>query len=505
MSREIFEQNIQAADAEIERMKPVISNARMRQNYHFMPETGWMNDPNGLVFYKGRYHIFYQHNPYGAFWGRMFWGHAVSDDMIHWDHLPHALAPSESYDDHSEGGCFSGSGIVYGDRLYLAYTGTANDGTGFVQTQCMAWSDDGIHFQKYEQNPVITAPDGYDKANFRDPKIFRQGDYFYMVCGAKKGEFAQALIYRSDDIFHWEFLNVLAESKGEFGYMWECPDFFPLEDKYVLMFSPMGAGRRTSVYLVGDMNFHTGKFDYYTIGEVDGGFDYYAPQSFLDGKGRRILAGWANGWDWMPWWENWGPTFKEHWCGFFGLFREARIGENNRLSFIPLEEYESIRKEKRSSGAFQVGGQRHCIDGGGGLSYELKLRVDLRQTTAKKLYLYLRSDNIFETVITVDFGRSELSLDRGKADGWSKGNCHTPLKYLDGEELLIHIYSDQSSLEVYTDNYQTVLSCNVYGELGQCYNYMAADEGTITVKSLETWEMECVEKHALCQDVPKMI
>lgn len=108
-----------------------------------------------------------------------------------------------------------------------------------------------------------------------------------MVCGASRNHKAQALLYRSKDMFHWEFFNVLAESRGEWGYMWECPDFYPLGDKYVLMFSPMGVGDRTVVYLVGDFDYQTGKFDYHVNGEIDWGFDYYAPQSFEAPDGRR--------------------------------------------------------------------------------------------------------------------------------------------------------------------------------------------------------------------------
>ncbi len=492
MSSQLFEQNLQAADAQTERMKPIIRNARMRQHYHFMAEAGWINDPNGLVFYKGKYHIFYQHNPFGSFWGRMFWGHAVSDNLMHWKHLPHALAPSEHYDDHPEGGCFSGSAIVYKDRLYLVYTGTTNYGNGFVQTQCLAWSDDGVYFKKYDLNPIITAPEGYDAANFRDPKIFRHGEYFYLICGAKKGDFAQALIYRSDDIRHWEYLNVMAESKGEFGYMWECPDFYPLGDKYVLMFSPMGVKNRTSIYLVGSMNFQTGKFDYYSIGEVDSGFDYYAPQSFSDDRGRRLLIGWANAWDWMPWWKDWGPSFKEHWCGFFSLIREARLCEDNRIQFKPVEEYRNLRKESINAEMLLIRDQRYQIKAGDGIAYEMELYIDLKQTTAKKFQLFLHSDDMFESIITVDLEHSELIFDRNNSDSWSKGIAHVNLKYLERNEMKLHIYSDQSSIEVYTDDYQTIISCNVFAENTQNHNYIAACDGMVCVKYMEAWEMESV-------------
>ena len=219
MSRQRMQENIAKAQLEIERMKDRIAQGKMRQKYHFMPQTGWLNDPNGLIFFKGKYHFFYQFHPYNGFWAYMHWGHAVSEDMLHWEYLPVALAPSEEYDDHLDGGCFSGSAIEHDGKLFLMFTGTANNGRGFEQTQCIAYSEDGIHFEKYEGNPVLTAPEGIPTWFFRDPKVWKHEDMFYMVCGGNRNENAQALLYRSPDMFHWEPFSVLAESRGEWGYM----------------------------------------------------------------------------------------------------------------------------------------------------------------------------------------------------------------------------------------------------------------------------------------------
>ena len=304
MSKELMIERIEKAQKEIEAKRETVQQGKFRQDYHFMAETGWINDPNGLIYFKGKYHFFYQYNPYSGFWDCMHWGHAVSEDMIHWEYLPLALAPSEVYDDHLKGGCFSGSAIEHDGKLFLIYTGTCNNGNGFEQAQCIAYSEDGIHFEKYEGNPVITAPEGVPTDLFRDPKVWKHDDTYYVVCGASKNGFAQARLYKSTDMFHWEFVNVLAESRGEWGYMWECPDFYPVGDKYVLMFSPMGGKERTSVYLVG----------------------------------------WENAWDWMPFWKDWGPTYQEGWCGFFNIPREAVLAEDNTLKFIPVKELQDLRK-----------------------------------------------------------------------------------------------------------------------------------------------------------------
>ena len=355
MSKELMIERIEKAQKEIEAKRETVQQGKFRQDYHFMAETGWINDPNGLIYFKGKYHFFYQYNPYSGFWDCMHWGHAVSEDMIHWEYLPLALAPSEVYDDHLKGGCFSGSAIEHDGKLFLIYTGTCNNGNGFEQAQCIAYSEDGIHFEKYEGNPVITAPEGVPTDLFRDPKVWKHDDTYYVVCGASKNGFAQARLYKSTDMFHWEFVNVLAESRGEWGYMWECPDFYPVGDKYVLMFSPMGGKERTSVYLVGDFDYDTGKFFYTISGEIDWGFDYYAPQSFLAPDGRRILVGWANAWDWMPFWKDWGPTYQEGWCGFFNIPREAVLAEDNTLKFIPVKELQDAYFDRNNSDGWSKG------------------------------------------------------------------------------------------------------------------------------------------------------
>lgn len=492
MSQELLKKNIQTAQEEIERTKDAVSKGTMRQNYHFMAQQGWINDPNGLIYFKGKYHFFYQYNPYDAYWGAMHWGHAISDDMVHWEYLPIALAPSESYDNHKEGGCFSGSAIEHEGKLYLLYTGTTNYGDGFIQSQCMAYSNDGIHFIKYEKNPVVPhPPEEYDPGNFRDPKVWKHGDTFYMVCGSKKNNLASALLYRSKNLKDWEFLNVLAESRGEFGYMWECPDFYEIGDKHVLMFSPMGVNERTSVYLVGDMNYETGKFTYTNIGQIDFGFDYYAPQSFLDNKGRRIIVGWANAWDWMPWWKDWGPSFKEGWCGFFDLPREVILCPDNTLKFVPVKELNSIRGQAVSEDNVVVDSLKeiNCQDGN---SFEMEMEINLENTSAKQFSLLLRCDDKNKTEITFDLQHQMIYFDRNNSDSWSTGTCRGPMILQDKKTLKIRLFVDISSIEVYTDDYKTNFCCNVFAKKTQNKNYISVSDGLLSIQKLQTWKLNKV-------------
>lgn len=489
MSRELMQQNIEKAQHEIDSKKELIKNGKMRQHYHFMAQAGWLNDPNGLIYYKGKYHFFFQHNPYHGFWDSMHWGHAVSDDMLHWEYLPLALAPSETYDNHLRGGCFSGSAIEHEGRLFLMFTGTTNEGDGFEQTQCVAYSDDGIHFEKYEGNPVLTAPEGIPADRFRDPKVWKHGDTYYMVCGGSRDNKALALLYRSKDMFHWDFFNVLAESRGEWGYMWECPDFYAAGDKYVLTFSPMGAGEHTAVYLVGDFDYETGKFDYHINGEIDWGFDFYAPQSFLAPDGRRIMVGWANEWEWMPLWKDWGPTYKEGWCGSFNLPREVRMMQDGTLQFIPIAETEFLRQEPEYLESFAVIEEEKELKAGDGIAFELKMKIDLEETDADKLELILRCGEGKKTVCRFDFKNSELSVDRNEGDGWSRGISRSTMFLKDKRELDIHIFSDQSSLEIFTDQYRNNHSSNVFAGDAQNQLKICAYGGRAVISEYESYGM----------------
>ena len=259
-----------------------------RLQYHFEPRSGWMNDPNGLVFFRGQYHAFFQHNPHDIVWGPMHWGHAVSRDLLHWEELPIALTPDQPYE--NGGGCFSGSAVVKDDRLYLFYTSVSET----AQTQSVAYSDDGVHFQKYEGNPVIGAcPEGH--ANFRDPKVSEIDGTYYMVVGAGNSRIGRVLLFASEDLLRWEYRGILFEDR-RFAPCMECPDFFRLGDSYVLMFSRMGtrAHRAAQLFVIGD--FHGGKLIPEQIMQPERGEDFYAGQTFLDADGRRILIGWM--WHW---------------------------------------------------------------------------------------------------------------------------------------------------------------------------------------------------------------
>lgn len=485
-----MEQNIRKAGEAVEKNKERIRKGEMRQRYHFMAPAGWLNDPNGLIYFKGNYHFFYQHNPYSGFWDCMHWGHAISKDLIHWEDLPVALAPSEEYDDYQLGGCFSGSAIEHEGKLYLVYTGVMNTPAGIEQTQCLAYSEDGIHFEKYAGNPVLRAPEGVLKDQFRDPRIWKHENRFYMVCAASFHGRGQAFLYRSADLFHWSFQSILSENRGEWGRMWECPDFFPLGEKYVLTCSPIGVGDHTSICQVGKFDYKTGIFDCESVREMDWGFEYYAPQSFLAPDGRRITTAWANQWQWMPLFKDWGPAYKEGWCGFFNLPREVSFTKDGRISFRPIRELEQLRENPMHVKTLTVSDQREAVQAGDGVSFEMKFAIDLEKTTAGCLELELRSGKGKKTMIEFDLEKGELRVDRTQADGWSVGVSRSSLFLGGKKELDVHIYSDQSSLEIFTDQYTNNQSNNIFAGNDQNGVFFISRSGETVITDLETYGMK---------------
>jgi beta-fructofuranosidase len=231
-----------------------------RPQFHFVAPANWMNDPNGPVYWNGIYHMFYQHNPNAAVWGDMHWGHAISRDMIHWRHMPIALAPTPGGADAD--GCFSGTAIVQNGQVQLMYTGvravnevdaTIKGGAqSYLETQCLAIANDpDLRTWSKLLDPVIAAPPQDLEVNgFRDPSPWRQGDWWYTVLGsgiANQG--GAVLLYRSKDLRSWEYMHILAKREGttsgnpdpfDTREVWECPEFFPMKDRHVLIYSASG-------------------------------------------------------------------------------------------------------------------------------------------------------------------------------------------------------------------------------------------------------------------------
>lgn len=327
-----------------------ITNTRYRPNYHVAPTNGWMNDPNGFVYFQGYYHIFYQHYPYAAQWGPMHWGHKRSRDLMHWEDLPIALTPGDSED---TDGVFSGSAIVKDGRLWLVYTGHHyygdNDPEHFWQNQNLAYSDDGIHFTKYANNPIISQAPDDSSHHFRDPKIWEHNGFYYIILGNQSNNgFGRAILYQSTDLFEWQYLGVLDQSQSiaAEGDMWECPDFFTLNGKEILLMSPMNIQPQAyqfknlyqTGYFIGQFDYTTQKFERNHFQELDHGHDFYASQTMLSPDGRRIVIGWAD------MWESKFNEKSDGWTGLLTLPRQLILNDDH-LSMQPVAETSSLRQE----------------------------------------------------------------------------------------------------------------------------------------------------------------
>ena len=330
-------------------------SAAERPAYHLTPYVGWMNDPNGFSFYHGKYHLFYQYNPYATQWGPMHWGHAVSTDLLHWEYLPCAIAPDSPSDNGP--GCFSGSATEMDDgRQLLMYTSVVsekqpNGEMRDIQTQSVAVGD-GLDYEKPACNPVLTQkdlPEGYSKFDFRDPKIWKEDDgYFYAVISNMTDDGnSRILLYRSPDGFKWEYVTVLDHSDAKLGKMWECPDFYEVDGKHVLVVSPMAMlpeGLKfhvghSVIYLTGTYDKETHKFVREDVQPLDSGIDFYAPQSMLTPDGRRVMIAWMQAWP--------NSKFVPDGAKYFGQMtvpREINY-RNGRLIQQPVREIENYRGE----------------------------------------------------------------------------------------------------------------------------------------------------------------
>jgi beta-fructofuranosidase len=323
----------------------------LRPQFHLLPAKNWMNDPNGPIYWKGRYHMFFQYNPGAAVWGDMHWAHAVSPDMIHWRHLPIALAPSP--DGADADGCFTGSAVDDRGTATILYTGvktsaaeqaTLRDGVhNFRETQCLATSRDRelLTWQKWKQ-PILQPPDDPRLTGFRDPFLWREADLWYLgVASGFRKQGGCVLLYRSRDLREWEYLHPLASGEWnerelvnpvDSGEMWECPDFFPLAAKHVLLYSTAG----NVIWEVGELDPKELVFHSQKRGILDHGA-YYAQKTQLDARGNRIL------WGWIPEKRPEAEFSAAGWAGCMALPRLLTIGADGGLEMTIASEAHSLR------------------------------------------------------------------------------------------------------------------------------------------------------------------
>ena len=387
-----------------------------RPSYHFTPLYGWMNDPNGMVYKDGEYHLYFQYNPYGSKWGNMHWGHAVSRDLIHWEHLDPAIARDPV------GHIFSGSSVVdkkntagFGkDAIIAIYT---NNSMNHDEVQCIAYSNDnGRTFTKYEGNPVLTPFDGLK--DFRDPKVFwyEKDKCWFMIVSADK----ETRFYKSKNLKKWDYVSAFGKGLGQQPCQYECPDFFQLpvngdekNKKWVMTMNINPGcwfGGSATEYFVGD--FDGKNFTCPDANEVkwlDWGKDHYATVTFSN-TGSRVLA--------ITWMSNWQyanlTPFKQN-RGANGLPRELKLYEKNGKYYISEDvapEALALRKSTKELGSQTVEGEKAFAGATSGMEGAFEIEADVTADANGIAGIELYNNKRERTLIYIDMKEGKVVMDR---------------------------------------------------------------------------------------------
>jgi len=398
---------------EIERTEGLLRQARelreklwadpQRPRYHFLPPGGWMNDPNGAIFWKGRYHLFYQCHPDGAYWNYMRWGHASSPDLVHWVHHPIAIEPTPGGPDRD--GCFSGGAVLHDGVPTFVYHGVP-DGT------CLATStdDDLLRWTKCPQNPVIRVPQPgepeHGKYVVYDPCAWQDGGYWYILCGGTLPEGRDTgYLFRSTDMLKWEYRHPLYRPNPEWtepGEDCAVPNFFPLGDRHVLLFASHKYGCQFYVGRYADERFapeRHGRLNW-------AGGQVIAPITMLDAKGRRIMFAWiceAR----RP-----EPTRAGGWAGVMTLPRVLSLGGNGVLRMEPVPELQVLRRNHRAHDGLAIPADGELpLDDVGGDCLELSAEFQMEGSGACGMIVRRSPGGEEQTVIVYDQAARTLAVD----------------------------------------------------------------------------------------------
>lgn len=424
-----------------------------RQKLHLMPPVGWLNDPNGLCQFHGVYHAFFQYSPFDPEGGVKMWGHYSSRNLIDWDYQGTALYPDQVFDCH---GVYSGSAFIEDDTIYLYYTGNVKleDGdydyinNGREGNTILVTSQDGFRFSPKQ---LLMKNSDYPEnlsCHVRDPKVWKEEDTYYMVQGARtKNSVGLVLVFESKDKIHWDY-KCSIESEEPFGYMWECPDYFELDNKKILSTSAQGLEgglwEDRNVYQSGYFEIQGDILGDYKLSEYklwDYGFDYYAPQSFQAEDGRRIHISWMG----MPDCEEYtNPTIASGWQHCFTFPREIYLKDQKVICQRPVRELED-KKEKKLLVKDRFAENDTKV-------YDVKIEGIKEGRCKVRLCEGLNLEYIN--------GRFSMRFDSQDKTGLSAGRS---LRYLDIDSLEnLEILADISSVEVFVNDGEFVFSSRYY-------------------------------------------
>ena len=430
--------------------REVVTECEFRPQWHVSPPQGLLNDPNGFVFHNGQYHLFYQWSPHSCEHKDKYWAHLVSKDMLDWQGQPIALTPSDWFDSH---GVFSGHAVSHGDELMLFYTGNTRIGEQRDRhtTQCLAVSTDGVTFDK--KGPVVATLPPQVTPHCRDPKVFYHNNEWLMLLGAQREDLRGRLaVYKSNNLHDWVHHGLYGEEMGDFGYMWECPDMFQLNGRWVALIGPQGIASTSPHHTVPH---HNGYVDVELSDEqgitfsgfknLDHGFDFYAPQTLATPDGRRVLVGWMG----LPDEIN-QPSIDNGWIHQLTGLRELTY-QDERLIQRPLQELKSMRSPVE---VFEL---NHSSRDLGTKSFELQVELEWGSEFA------LFKDSHHELKIILDADTHTLLLDRSQTL-IREGDQVRELS-LSSSTVTLQILADSSSVEIFINDGEYVMTSRVFTPL----------------------------------------
>lgn len=472
-----------SANEERAALKEKFASDPHRPLYHFIPPSNWINDPNGVIHWQGQYHLFYQYNPLAADFGVMLWGHAVSPDLVHWTDLPIALEPTPGTADSS--GCWSGVVLDNGGVPTMIYTGK----NGHVELPCLATSQDNlITWDKYEGNPLIAAaPEEVAGTDFRDHTIWREGATWYQGIGTGlKGGGGAVMLFSSPDLYHWTYLHPLySGDAGVEREVYECPSFFQLGDKHLLIIS--STSRSYPVCYVGKYTADH-RFEPESQDRVDyGGNIFYAPQTFEDTAGRRLMWGWLRE----------GRSREEHraagWAGVMSLPIQITLNDAGQVCYTFAPETQALRGANSEFGEQPVSGD-HLLDTLQGDSLEID--AVFLPGTASSFGLILRAspDGAEQTRLVYDTTSGKFSIDASRSRNDQEGVNDSSLEaetytLQPDQSLRFHVFLDRSVIEV-SVNDRVYLSGRIYPTRADSQGVgLFATGGEATLKKLEAWQI----------------
>lgn len=472
-------------------------NPEWKPVYHVAAPVGWVNDPNGFSIYQDEVHLFFQYYPYDTAWGPMHWGHCKSKDFIDWEYLPAVMAPDQGYDNF---GCFSGSAIESDGKHVLIYTGVMEeeqeDGSKkTIQVQCGA-SGDGLNYTKWDCNPIITAdslPEGSSFVDFRDPKVWKKEGMYYLAVGSKHSDGSgQIALYQSKDLRTWEYRTILDRCRNEYGQMWECPDFFPLGDKHLLITSPQymkEEGLRFHkgngvICVMGNYDEKEQKFTREKVTPVDYGIDFYAPQSLKTKDGRRVIIAWMQSWD-----ANVVPK-ELGWVGMMTIPRELELVDGELVQ-RPVRELNAYRKNLVRYENVELSGAQ-SLEGISGRVMDLNLTIE--QAGVEAFCIHIGHSEEYTTTITWNPQEETLEFDRNGSGVVRDMICSRKMRVntVDGR-LTMRMLLDRFSAEIFVNDGRQVMSNTFYTPLN-------AAEILFEVKGKAK---VTVEKYEICLPCPR--